>query len=901
MTPTTPAALRLLLRLLPAAFRDRYAADMADTFAERRREARRHGIRAEMALWWRTAADLIGAGAAERRQSSLHRKTDLSPHTAFWERSMSGWMNDLRFAARQFRRQPAHAAFVALTLAVGIGATTAVFTVVSGVLLRPLPYLESDRLVRVWGRFVPESGFDFPQFVLSVPEYLDYRAHTQTMLGVAAFQAGSVTVGTEDGAPERVRVATITPNAMALLRVPVLHGRGLTEGDGVPNAPRVAILAYGYWQRRYGGEPGVVGRTIRVSGNDRTIIGIAPEGFGFPNNEVALWQPFVIDRANPGGRSSHGTSAFARLADGVTFEQAEAEMATLMAAWKTEYPDIHTGHFLFLRPMLEDVVGPVSRILVLLLSATAVLLLIVCVNVSNVLLARGESRTREMAIRAALGAERGRLVRLAAFESLALAVVGGGVGIGLAWIGVRGLRAMEGSGVPRVDDVSMDALVLAFAAGVTILSAIIFGIAPALRGSAAQPGSAMRHDDRTSSAGRGRLRFRRALVTVEVALTVVLVVSAALMLQSFRQVLAVDPGFQAGGVVMADLSLPSASYPDFERAQAFYDEVLERLRAVPGVERATAATFVPILRGSGVWDFVIDGRPEPGAGAPAWNAPVAFVRDDYFSVLRTPIVKGRALSPDDQPGQPLAVVINEAFARRFFSDVEPLGQRLRVSSDDSRPWATVVGIVGDVRDQDLETVERPIYYFPHAQAAQVIGGTFGTMTLLARTADADGVSRAMRQIVRDRDADLPVVIQEYQSALARSYGRRSFATTLFGVFAAIGLLLGATGIYAVLAYGVARLTPEIGIRRALGASSASIARMVVRQGLTPAIVGLVVGVVGAAGVSWLLASQLFEVSALEPAVYATVGAGVLGIAVAACLIPARRALRVSPIKALRDG
>jgi putative ABC transport system permease protein len=365
-------------------------------------------------------------------------------------------------------------------------------------------------------------------------------------------------------------------------------------------------------------------------------------------------------------------------------------------------------------------------------------------------------------------------------------------------------------------------------------------------------------------------------------------------------VLAVDPGFEPHGIVMADVSLPSASYPQFEQAQAFYDDVLGRLRAVPGVERATVASLVPMLRGSGVWDFQIDGQPAPAAGAPAWNAAIGFVRDDYFDVLQMPIRRGRGIEASDRAGLPLVAVINESFARKYFDGAEPIGQRIRVANA-NRAWAEVVGVVADARDQDFETAERPMYYFPHAQASEVAGGTFGTMTILARTDAADRTSRAIREIVRARDQDLPVTVQEYEAAVARSYARRSFATTLFGLFAAVGLLLGATGIYAVLAYGVARLTPEIGIRRALGATSGTIARLVLRQGLAPAFAGLVAGAAVAAALSRYLESQLFEVSALDPAVYAAVIGGVLGLSLLACLVPARRALRVSPLRALREG
>jgi putative ABC transport system permease protein len=365
-------------------------------------------------------------------------------------------------------------------------------------------------------------------------------------------------------------------------------------------------------------------------------------------------------------------------------------------------------------------------------------------------------------------------------------------------------------------------------------------------------------------------------------------------------VLAVDPGFDPRGVVLANVDLPSATYPDYERVQQFYRDVLDRLRSVPGVTSATAASLVPVLRGSGVWDFQIDGRPAPPPGAPAWNAAVGVVREHYFEALGMPIRDGRAITAGDGPGQPPAVVVNESFARKFFAGENPIGQRLRVCCNDARPWATVVGVAGDVRDQDLETAGRPIYYLAHAQSPQSASSIFASMAIVARTDRPDVAGPALRQIVRDRDPDLPLTVQQYSAQLTQSYARRSFATTLFAVFAGVGLLLGATGIYAVLAYGVARLTPEIGIRRALGASSGSILGIVLRQGLVPAVAGLALGIAAAVGLSRFLESQLFEVSAVDPAVYGFVAAGVLGLAAAACLIPARRAARVSPLRALRD-
>jgi len=901
----TPLMCRLLIRALPEQFRERYADDMALTFSDRLAAARPRGRLAVAALWTRTAADLVRAAAAERRRSSfltVPLNDPASVRTA--DRGlMSGFDRDLRFALRQLRRRPAHALFVIATLAVGIGGTTAAFTVVSGVLLHPLPYPDSDRLTAVHGRFLPESGFDFPEFPLSMPEYLDYQRQAKAMQEVAAYQTLPATVGVEDGNPERVPSAAVTPNLFRLLRTPVLLGRDLNEADALPGAPAVVILNHGYWMRRYGGDQGIIGRTIRVTGVDRVVVGVARPGLAFPETATALWRPLTIDPANLGSRQSHSLKAIARLADDATLDAADAEMTTLMSQWKQEYPAVHTGHFLFLRPMLEDVVGPVSRVLVLLLAATGFVLLIVCANVSNFLLARGEGRLREMAIRSALGAERRRLVRLAGIESLALALLGGAAGTGIAWLSVLALRAFEGSGVPRAANVAVDGTALAFAAGVTMFAAIAFGLVPALRASSCRPQSALRGDDRTTSASASRQRFRRALVAIEVALTVVLVCGAGLMLQSMRRLLAVDPGFEPRGVLLASLLLPAANYPDEGRIEAFYRELIDRLAAAPGVAEVSAGTAVPLYSSNGMWDFELYERARPAAGEAAWNAAISFVRPGYFELLRIPVLRGRTFTAADDVTQPPVMIVNASLAEKFFPGEDPIGRRMRIFSSNTRPWATIVGIVRDVRDQDLETPERPMYYVPHSQMPVSAGGQFGTVAVMARTQAApDVVTFSLREIVKQMDPALPLSgVRTFPDVLSRSYSRRTFATGLFAAFAAIGLVLGATGIYAVLAHNVARLTPEIGIRRALGATSSSIFALVLRQGLMPAVAGLLGGVVVAVGASRYLANQLFDVSPVDTATYGVALLGVLGLAVAACLLPARRALRVSPLEALRSS
>jgi predicted permease len=888
----SPRALRALLRLLPRRFRLTYGADMEATFAARRADAGRRGRAAVAALWARTALNLAATAVRERRRSSfaLHDGP-----------VVSGARQDVTYAFRLLRRQPAYTLFVVLTLTAGVGTTTAVFSVVNGVVLRPLPYPDSDRLVTVWSRFVPESGFDYPEFPLSNPEFLDYREASRTLADVAAYSAGTATVIPEGAEPERVAVASVTTNVFDVLGTPVALGRGFTAADGLPGAPRVVVLGDGQWRTRFGADPGAVGRTMLVNGVSREIVGIARRGLAFPERATALWFPMTIDPANSGSRQSHYLYGIGRLRPGASLEQAGLELDVMMRQWKAQWPDIHTGHFLFVRSMRDEVVGPVEPILYSLLGATGFLLLIVCANVSSVVLARGEARTREMAVRTALGASRFRLVRLAVIESALLAGAGGLLGVGVAYLGVRALAAMEHSGVPRASEVVVDLPVLGFAAIAASASALVFGLVPALRGSASTPQAALGGGERTASAGASRLRFRRVLVAAEVALTVVLVVGAGLMARSLTRLMSVDPGFAPDGLLLGRVSLPASDYPDAERIELFYETLVTRLAAAPGVAGVSAGSAVPIVSSQGVWDFELDGVPQPAAGAPAWNAAIAFVRPGYFDLLGIPVVRGRAFEDTDDAGRQTVAIINQALADRFFPGEDPIGRRLRIAGDDGRPWSTIVGVAGSVRDQSLHEPVRSMYYMAHAQSAITAGTQTRSMDLIVRLAGPpETVVGSVRGVLAELDARLPFFrVQTYTEALADSTAQRRFATFLFGLFALIGLVLGATGIYGVLAYTVARRTKELGIRRALGAPSGGLIRLVAAQGFVPVAVGLAAGIAAARWMSRWIESQLFGIAATDLPTYALVAAGVLFVSAAACLVPARRALRVSPVTALR--
>ncbi|HEY7057703.1 MAG TPA: ABC transporter permease, partial [Vicinamibacterales bacterium] len=565
---------RLALRLYPACFRERYADDMEQQFLDVWQEQPSAGRRWMFLI--RTLVNLTLSGFAEQRHSSLDGTAIRETATRQTRGGLVlGFLYDTRHAARLLRREPAFSLLLIFTLAIGIGANVAVFSVVNGVLLKPLPFAESDRLVAVWGRFDPESGFNFPQFPLSNPEFLDYQQQSHALEDVAAWERPSVTVGGGgSGDPERVPAAAVSGNFFSVLRVTPAIGRTFTKEEDGPNGARVAILSSGYWHSRFGGDPSIVGRSVLVNRLPTTIVGVMPDGFAFPTVATRIWFPLAIDPANPGSRKGHGIQAIGRLGPGVSFETARAELQTIMAAWKARYPDIHTGHYLFIRPMLEEVAGSVRPALVALLGATGFVLLIVCANVANLMLVRGEARTREMAIRGALGARRGRLLRLTLLESGVLAVCGGALGLALAEVGVRVLLSLDPASIPRVGEVGIDGRMLLFAVLVSLASAVLAGLLPAVRGASPVLQGTLRDTSRTATAGAGRQLLRRSLVTLEVALCVVLVLGAALMLRSFARLTSVDPGFRPEGLIMANVSLPSAAYADAARVEAFYSSLM---------------------------------------------------------------------------------------------------------------------------------------------------------------------------------------------------------------------------------------------------------------------------------------------------------------------------------------
>ena len=810
-------------------------------------------------------------------------------------------VQDLRYTVRMLLKRPAFTATVVVTLALGIGANAAIFSVVSGVLLNPLPFPEPDELVSVWGRFLPESGFDFPVFPLAPPEYVDYKNQNRTMAAVAAYSGFGATITAGDGEAERVPAANVTSNLFTMLRTPAMLGRHLVDEDDRLDADQVVVLSHALWQRRFGDDESMIGRSITVNGRTAEVVGVMPPGFGFPNPNTQLWSAFQLDESRRDNRQSHPLNAIGRLAPGATLEDAKAELGPMMAQWKADFPDIHTGHFLWVQPRIEDIVGNVRPALLLLLGAVGFVLLIVCANVASLLLAVGEHRRREIAVRGALGAGRGRILQQLLTESLVLAMVGGVVGLGLAALGTNALLALDAGTIPRIDEIQLDVRVLGFTGLLTLATGVVFGLAPALQFVSPNFQAVFRDGGHGTTAGGHRLRFRRFLVISEVALSILLVIGAGLMIRSFRNLLEEDPGFEANNILVAQLSLPSGNY-DVEQASAFYSELLRDIGAIPGVEQASAVSRIPIMHNRGVTDFNIEGRPDPGLGKLAFNAPDVSARSGYFEAMKIPLRRGRLFQETDRVGTMPVAIVNETMSRMFWPGEDPIGQRIRYSGCDACQWATIVGIVGDVKYQGLSLDPRPIYYFVNEQAPEHATYFVRFMGLTIRTSGEPlTVAPAVRAAIRRLDANLPVVgLQPMTDVVSSSVARPRFIMTLMGLFAAVALTLGAVGLYGVMSYGVAQRTNEIGVRIALGADTRDVTAMVVGQGMKLALIGVGVGLVGSFAITRVMSELLFNVSATDLVTFATVSALLVLTALLASYLPARRATKIDPMTAMRS-
>jgi putative ABC transport system permease protein len=836
----------------------------------------------------RVKADLRHLG--ERRDVAMNRRR-------WWDELRQ----DLAFAARQLRRTPSFATVAILTLTLAIGANTAVFSVVEGVLLKPLPYAQPDRLVDLWTKYLPPSGFDIAKFSLSGPEFLDYAEETSAFSSLGAYQPGGSRAITGDGQDaERVRVTFVGAAVLPVLGVKPALGRWFTAQEDAPDAPPATILSHDLWASRYASDPDVVGRSISMNGTATEVVGIMPAGFAF-GGDAKAYLPLGLTRASEGNREGHSYSAIGRLAPGATLADVDAELAVLRDRWAAAYQH-NVGHFVWAAPLKDDRLGDAPHVLYLLLSAVGLVLLVACVNTANLLLARGERRMGEVAVRRALGAGRGRLTRQLVTESLVLALLAALLALPLAAVGTRALIGLDPRALPRLDEVRVDPLVLAFTLGVALVTALLFGAVPGWlvgRGSvAAVAGSGGR-----SVGGRHRAALRRVLVTAEVAVSLVVVILAGLLVRSFGALVSTDPGFRADNALAFGVSLPKTSYPDDQRTFAEYRRLLDGVRAVPGVVSVTAATDLPFGGGMMRWDFELADRPPRQAGERAWNAGITSVMPDYFETLGIPILEGRGITRDDQADAPLVGVVSETMARVYWPGQSALGKRWGYGRDNGQvPWITVVGVARDriVDHVGEETV--PQVYVPEAQDGVAAYYIPRALQVVARTGvDPLSVTSAVRAAVKEFDPDLPLAnVRAMRDVVSSSMARPRLATSLLGAFALLALVLAAVGIYGVVSYSVAGRTREIGVRVALGARRGDVMRMIVREGATPVALGVAVGLGGAWLASGLVRTMLYGVAPTDALTFTALPTALLALGIAASLLPARRATRIAPTEALRE-
>jgi putative ABC transport system permease protein len=811
---------------------------------------------------------------------------------------MSAFLLDIRYAVRKLMRSPGFAAVAVLTLALGIGANTAIFTVVNSVLLRPLDYAEPDRLVYVYSQF-PAAGLD--NYWLSQAEYRELQANVDAFSEVAAWQTSNNANVAGGDAPIRTTSGTATAELFDVLGVPPAMGRVFTRQEGLDQEP-VTVISHRLWRNLLGSDPDVVGSQLEVNGVHRTVVGVMPPGFDIADAGVEVWIPHSVPThpESPQARGAHNLNVVGRLAPGVTLERARAELDALLARWDEvaggEHAPDAENHAVRLVSLHEQMVGEARPMLLLLLGVVGFVLLIACANVGNLLLARAEARQKEVAIRSAMGAGRGRLTRQFLTEALVLALAGGAVGLLLGYWGLQLILAMSPGDIPRLAEIGLDPTVLAFTLGVTVLTGVLFGLAPLLHLAPRQMSIALKEGGQRTTAGAGRKRLRHVLVISQIAAAVVLVVGSGLMLRSFAALQEVDPGFRAEGLTTFHLSLSMAHYPEPADRRAFYARALERLEAIPGVHQATAMSGLPPVREVMAGSFTLPDRaPEPGAeNLRTWDY-VQLVFANYFETMGIPVVEGRAFTPADDTEAPPVVMVNESFANRFFPGESPIGQRIHPSG---MPMAfTIVGVVRDVKQGGLgEEVGTEIYnHYPQFPPAPL------SLNLVLRAEqDADALAGPIRDAIAELDPSLPVAwLQSMQANLSGSLQGPRFLTLLLGLFAGVALVLAAVGTFAVLSYSVAQQTREIGVRMALGARESAVSGLVLRQGSVIAGIGLVVGIVAAFALTRLMSGMLYGVERTDPLTF-VLAPVVLGlVALAACYLPARRASRVDPMVALR--
>ncbi len=809
---------------------------------------------------------------------------------------MNTLLADLRFGARMLLKNPMVTVIALLALTLGIGANTAIFSVVNAVLLRSLPYAEAEQLVVVWEK---KQGGKTDQNVINLGNFFDWKEQNHVFSDMAAFFDRSFNL-TSDGEPEEVPGQFGTTNLFSVLGTNPVLGRTFVADDGRDGQPRVVVISHGLWQRRFGSDSQVIGRKITLNNQENTIIGVVPAEFGWhirkgslASKPADMWIPWQVSN-DLRGRRGRFASAVARLKPGVTSEQAQSEMDTIGARLAQLYPEFNTKWGVNVVPLRTQFTGEIRKPLLILLGAVGFVLLIACANVANLLLARASSRKKEIAVRAGLGASRWRIARQLLTESLMLSVIGGTAGILVAWWGTKALIALTPPGLIDVRNVNVSLPVLGFTLGLSLITGIVFGLVPALEATRFNLHDSLKEGGKNVGGSVGSHRFRSLFVVTQVALALVLLVGAGLLVKSFRRLQAVDPGFNRKNLLTVRVSLPMGKYDTDQKRIDFFKQAIAQMKTIPGVQAAGAINSLPFTGMPSGTTVEIEGQPKLPPGQEL-KTQICVTDANYFQSMQIPLKRGRLYTDQEATEMRHVVVVNEAFVRKNLASEDPLGKRLTIYMKDDNVPTEIIGVVGNNKHMGLETEVEPMAFWPHPELV------YPGMTLVLRTrGDASSVATAPREVIRVLDSQQPVgEVSTMESLLSTSVAKSRFSATLLTVFSFVALVMAAVGIYGIMSYSVLQRTHEIGVRMALGAQRFDVIKLVVTKGIVLGLVGVAVGVGASFGLTRLISSLLFEVTATDSTTFAAVSVGLFLVTLLACYIPARRATKVDPLKALR--